>query len=267
MPSTSELPDPVRQICAEWLSTIDTLAPGLVTGLWLRGGLGFGEWVPGQSDVDFVAALARRPRASDLAALRSSHERIGRAHPSIPFDGMHLLVEDLTRDPELCPDVPCVIHGLFEDEAREDLNPVAWQELAQGRGSVRGPGAETLGVWTEPERLLAFTRENLSTYWGDTADALRAMPREAQDPATCSWCVLGVARLHHLIRTGDLTTKSGAGQWALSHYPEHFHRVVREAVRVRSGGPDEYAEEPAQRGLDTAAFVAHAVAAGTGTGG
>lgn len=52
MSTASELPDPVRAVCFDWLTAIDERAPGLVIGLYLRGGPAFDKWMPGQSDVD-----------------------------------------------------------------------------------------------------------------------------------------------------------------------------------------------------------------------
>jgi hypothetical protein len=187
---------------------------------------------PGQSDVDFVATLSRRPTGADVGALQSSHAEISAGHGDRAFDGMHVWVEDLAGDPEDCPDVPRVPHGLFEPEAREDLNPVAWHELVQVGLTVRGTGLADLVVWTR-QRLVELTRDNVDSHWRPNAEALEAMPREAEAGDTCCWCVPGVARLHHLLVAGALTTKSGAGRWALSYYEERFHRVVREALRVR----------------------------------
>ena len=71
--------------------------------------------------------------------------------------------------------------------------------------------------------------------------------------------MLGVARLDHLLVTGELTTKSGAGRWGLTYYPDRFHRVLREALRIREGGRDEYPDDDQLRGQDTAAFTAYVV--------
>lgn len=158
----------------------------------------------GQSDVDFVATLAARP-ATD------------------------------------CPDVPCVLHHLFEEEQQVH---------------------DRLGIWTSQDELLAFTRGNLETYWRHNAEALTAMPAEGSALEACCWCVLGVARLHHLLVTGEMTTKNGAGRWGLTHYPERFHRVLREALRIRSGGGDEYLGDDGARGADTAEFTTYVVARG-----
>ena len=57
-----------------------------------------------------------------------------------------------------------------------------------------------------------------------------------------------------------MTAKSAAGRWGLEHYPERWHRVLREALRVREGGPDEYDDDRDARGHDTAAFTAFVVA-------
>ncbi|MCW2794702.1 MAG: hypothetical protein JWM79_199 [Nocardioides sp.] len=243
-------------------STLLELTPsGLVTGLYLRGGIGFGEWIPGQSDVDFVATLDHRPSVAEVSALDAAHVAVAAEYPELHFDGPHVLVSDLAADPEGCPEVPWVLARLFEVKVPGDAM-VAWHELAWHGVTVSGPPIESLGVWTSHARLLEHTRDNLDTYWRGTAEALAAMPSEAAHESACCWCVLGVARLHHLLVTGDMTTKSAAGRWGLGYYPEQFHRVLREALRIREGGPEQYVDEPAARGLDTAEFTSYVVRQG-----
>lgn len=250
------LPAPVGAVCATFL---DVVPPGLVTGLYLRGGIGFGEWIEGQSDVDFVATLAHRPTGDDLLGLSTAHEKVASGHPDLPFDGVHVLATDLSGDPEECPDVPCILHRHFEAEARYDISPVTWHELARHGVTVSGEPHQSLGIWTDHDRLLDFTRDNLDTYWRGSAEALAARPEEGAREDACCWCVLGVARLHHLLVTGEMTTKSGAGRWGLTHYPERLHRVLREALRIREGGGNEYPGDEAARGRDTAEFTAYVV--------
>jgi hypothetical protein len=252
-PRLTGLPAEVAAVCTTFL---DAVAGGLVTGLHLRGGVGFGEFVPGRSDIDFAAVLSRRPTGPDLDVLRAAHDLVAERHPAQPFDGLHLLADDLARDPDDCPDVPCVLHGWFEPEARYDVSPVAWHELALHSVPVLG---ELPVVWTDQGRLLEFTGSNLATYWADQAAALAKFPSEAAGDLACEWCVLGVARLHHLLVTGEMTTKSAAGRWGLSFYDERWHPVLREALRIREGAPGEgYAD----RGSDTAAFTAYVVGVG-----
>ncbi|WP_203335709.1 aminoglycoside adenylyltransferase domain-containing protein [Nocardioides limicola] len=255
----TSLPEEVAALCRTFLDTIDARAPGLVTGLYLRGGLAFGEYLPGTSDVDFVAVLSGRPSTDEQAALESAHAEVAARHPEPAFDGMHLLVEDLRRHPDDCPDLPCVIHGWFDPAGREDVNPVAWHEVAEHGVAVRGPAATELGVWTDADALREFTRDNLDNYWRQSADALAKFPDEAAGETTCAWCVLGVARLDHLLVTGTMTTKSAAGRWGLTHYPGAHHRVLREALRIRAGDPGGEYDDPAERGADVTAFTRYVV--------
>lgn len=254
------LPAPVRGVCEAFLAAAPA---GLVTGLYLRGGVGFGEWVEGQSDVDFVATLDHRPTAAEVDRLRAAHEEVAAAYPSVRFDGPHVLAADLAADPRDCPEVPCVMGRLFEEEQTVHDAMVAWHELAWHGVAVAGPALADLGVWTSRDALREFTRANLDSYWRATAESLARMPSEGAHEWACAWSVLGVTRLHHLLVTGKMTTKSGAGRWALASYPERFHRVLREALRIREGGLDEYADDPAARGTDTAALTAYVVAEGT----
>lgn len=249
------LPEPVTAVCRSFLE----LTPqGLVTGLYLHGGLAFGEWVAGQSDVDFVAVLDHRPDPAETAALAAAHDVVRRRHPAPSYDGMHVLLSDLATDPDELPPVPTVLSGAFDPAGR--LDPlVAWHELAHGAVTVYGDPRPV--VWTDPARLRTHTVANLNTYWRATADELAARPAEAE--VACAWCVLGVSRLHHLLETGEMTTKSGAGRWALTHYPERFHRVLREALAIRHGDRTEYPDDPAGRARDTADLTAWVVASGT----
>ncbi|WP_164519625.1 aminoglycoside adenylyltransferase domain-containing protein [Nocardioides ferulae] len=253
------LPAPVADVCARFLD----LAPeGLITGLYLTGGTGFGEWIDGRSDIDFVATLAHRPNDQEVEQLQALHARLA-ATSRIDFDGMHILASDLVSDPRDLAPVPVVLHHQFQIGHLDQL--VAWHELAWHGVTVSGPDVSTLDVWTDRQVLRNHTVDNLDTYWRDTAERLSGSspeePAETLDEA-CTWCVLGVARLHHLIVTGAMTTKSGAGRWALSHYDGRWHRVIREALRLREGGQAEY-DDPASRLRDTAAFTAYVVAAGT----
>ena len=63
-----------------------------------------------------------------------------------------------------------------------------------------------------------------------------------------------------------MTTRTGRGRharrrWGLEHCTPHVHRVLREALRIREVGPEEYADVAA-RGTDSADFTADVVAAG-----
>lgn len=254
---TAPLPPEVGQVCTTWLERVDDLAPGLVTGLHVRGGLGFGEYVAGASDVDMVAVLAHRPSGGEVDALEQAHADLAAEHPDWPpLDGFHATAADLAGDPDDCPDLPCALHGWFEPADRYDVTPVGWHELARHSIAVRG---ELPPVWIDDARLAAFTRDTLRGEWAGIAASLAKFPAEAA-AEEATWHVLAAARMHHLLVTGQMTSKSAAGRWGLGHYDARWHPVLREALRIReaSGTSSAYAD-PLLRGADVAAFTAYVV--------
>ncbi|MFD8967696.1 hypothetical protein ACFV0C_22320 [Streptomyces sp. NPDC059568] len=251
-----------------FLTAIDESAPGLVRGLHLHGSLGFGEFYADRSDVDFVAVLTARPDRDALEALAAAHQQVRRRHARPHFDGFHLLAEDLARSPMKCPDVPCVQAGVFKDAGRFDVNPVTWHELARHGVTLRGPALTEADVWTDDSALRAYTHDNLTTYWAGAAEALAQNPVEASRPEAAEWCVLGVSRLHHLLATGTLTSKSGGGRHAQTAFEPTWHPIITEALRAREapGTASPYDADPTRRSRDTAAFTMMAVEAGLALG-
>jgi hypothetical protein len=254
-----DLPGPVASVCTTFLGAVPD---GLVTGLYLRGGLAFGEWIEGTSDVDFTATLSRRPDTADVEALRTAHATVAATYGDSPyFDGAHLLAEDLARPPAECPDAPAVLMHDFAVRAADD--PVSWHELARHGVTVAGTPVESLGIWTDDDVLRAHTVDNLDTYWRGHAERCAADPEAAFLPFACEWVVPGTARLHHLLVTGEQTAKSRAMRWGLGYYPEQFHRALRESLAIREGVFEPQYDDNLERGRDVAAFAAYVVEQGT----
>ncbi|MBZ0302050.1 MAG: DUF4111 domain-containing protein [Anaerolineae bacterium] len=48
------------------------------------------------------------------------------------------------------------------------------------------------------------------------------------------WAVLGVLRQFYSFREGAITSKVGAGDYALQHLPPTWHRLIQEALNIRT---------------------------------
>lgn len=255
------LPAEVDQVTKAFLSQADEALPGVIEGLYLHGSLGFGEWFHGRSDIDYVAVLSARPDEITVEAIKRIHAELAREFPLPPFDGFHITRDDLTRSPYGCPDVPCTQAGYFHDLARLDVHPVTWHELSRHGVVVRGPELHEIEIWTDNKVLRQYTHDNLRSYWQQEAGALQQFPDEAAKTDIVAWFVLGVSRLHHLLATNALTSKSGAGRYGLDVFAARWHPVIREALAVRETGDTtgEYDADPERRGRDTIAFARMAV--------
>lgn len=258
------IPTEVATVAGAFCDAVDERSPDLLEGLYLHGSLGFGEWFAGRSDIDFVAVLSRPADETLTRMLEQVHADLQTTFPVPSFDGMHLTYADLAADPALCPERPCTLGGHWEDWGRVDINPVTWHELARHGVHVRGPALGEVELWTDRQVLRHYTHDNLAGYWQDTAEGLAQFPAEAAKPEMVAWMVLGTSRLHHLLRTDELTSKSGAGVYALEEFGTRWRSLLTEALCWRERGvlSGAYDGREGMRASDTIEFSAMVVETG-----
>jgi hypothetical protein len=255
------LPSTPYDLAAAYLDLVDAEAPGLVVGLYLTGSVALGEFRPPRSDVDFVAVLSAPADATALAALGRVHAAVNARWQRPPFEGIYLTWQDLARDPAACGPVPYAHDRAFVPAGRFELSPVTWATLARHGVRIRGPGSGIVGIWDDPAALDRWTRENLDAYWRPwLARAGRLASRgglASLGPWATEWGVLGVSRLHYTLTSGEITSKYGAGLYAMRRFPLRWHRIVVEALRIRRGdrGRSGYAT-PLGRRREMLAYVA-----------
>lgn len=243
----------VRAVADTFLRYADAEAPGLVDGLYLTGSVALGDFRPHVSDVDFVVVTPRHATDTDQDALRRIHARVRAAHPRPQFNGIHITWDDLASGPLSCARVPAMLGGRFRRRSNVDVNPVTWHVLADRGVTMRGPVPIELDIWDGLEELRGWSRHSLEDQWRRwRAKAGRIItPRglAALGSLAPSWSVLSVSRLHYTLRTGEITSKSGAGLYALHAFEERWRRVVNECLRIRRGStlPSLYASSLARR--------------------
>lgn len=252
------LPQAVSDVTTGFLEEVDGRLPGRLTGLLLHGSLCWGEFFRG-SDVDFVAVWDEVPRGEEVDLLRAAHEATRARFPTPTFDGFHCTTADLAGPPSLVGPRPVFYEGSFAAAGTIDINPVTWHELAERGIAVRGV---VPAVHADPAALLEHTRTNLDTYWRVILSRLEeAGPDVAgRDDATVAWVGLGAPRLHHLLATGRLTSKSGAGRYVRDTLDRRWSMIAQEALRIREEPwtPSLY-DDPAERGRDTYDLLAWVV--------
>jgi hypothetical protein len=221
----------VQAVTGPFQEELDRRCPGLLQGLYLVGSVALGDFRPHESDVDYIAVLHHRPGPDEQRALEAALAALPRRPV---FEGVCVTWQDLARDPRLCP----------------GGSLVAWHELAWRGLAVRGPARPE--VWTDKDALMAFSRQNLEDYWRPW---VRGKGRWWSLSAWgASWGVLGVSRLRHLLATGEMTSKTGAGLWARATSPARWHPILDECLRSRTAAPGP-AMNPLARRREAVAFV------------
>lgn len=268
------LPIEVSRSLEMFLGAADELAPGLVTGCYLVGSVALDDFhatgagrgrLSTASDIDFVAVTDQRLDSNEVAALAEAHARTIARFRRPNLDGAVHTWADLAAGPDNCPDVPCAQESRFVAAGRFGLNPVRFCELARCGVAVRGPEPADLDVWNDQNALRAFTVNNLTSYWrpwGQRARRLRPLNvMIGLSPWFPVWSVLGVSRLHHLLATGEMTSKCGAGRYARQTFDPRWHRIVDESLHLRTNGAEgrHSYRDPFTRRRDALAFLDFAI--------
>lgn len=206
---------------------------GLLSGLHIVGSAALGDVRPG-SDLDVVGELAAAPSLADVAVLAAAHA----ADPLV--EAVYVLPGDLAAPVDAASDGPWGAEGVLHAESRSfQLNPVTWQQLAEHAITVVGgpPSPPVSGV-------AEFCAANLESYWAplldDTTVRLAARPDDQPvDASGPEWLALGPPRLWHTIRTGEIVSKTRAGELAAARWPE-FAPLLADVLAARRGEPRSF---------------------------
>jgi hypothetical protein len=229
------LPAEVDRVVTRYLALVDAVAPGVVEGLYLVGSVALDDFHPRSSDVDFIAVSSAPVNEGSRPALASVHADLA-AQASWPaFDGIYATFDELARS-------PANTAGPVHHDGRLTVgpggrSPVEWATLAWHGIAVRGPDPAELAVHADAAELTAWTLDNLDRYWKrwitqSRSPATRAAKAMLTDWGV-AWGVLGVSRQHYTVATGQITSKTGAGRYALGTFPARWHGVIAEALRCR----------------------------------
>ncbi|MEV5963527.1 hypothetical protein AB0L70_17280 [Kribbella sp. NPDC051952] len=216
------------EVSAKFLALADELLPGRVRGLYLTGSIPLDDFRPGRSDIDGVVVVDT-PVTED--EVRPLHANL----PSRPyFDVTYLTAAELAVAPDPGAPLVCTVDGEFKVGG---ASPVLWAELARSSLAVREvPG---LTVVDDHQALVDYTRDNLVSYWQPLLDQVDKhfadLPRDQViDAWIIPWCVLGVPRLHALLATGNIVSKTAAGEHGAVTFPA-YGELCRRAIEHRGG--------------------------------
>lgn len=270
--SIDDLPAEVARSVGLFLTAVDELSPGLISGFYLVGSVALEDFHPRgagrgrlatASDIDFVAVTDRRiePDSPEMAAVAEAHSRTVRAARRPNFDGAVVHWGDLAAGPDECPDVPCAQESRFTTSGRFGIDPVTFCELAWHGITVRGPQPGDIELWADRVALRDFTADNVRNYWRPWWERARAAHplslAVGLTPWFPVWAVLGVSRLHHVLATGTMTSKCGAGRYALRSFDPRWQPIIAESLHLRTRGAEggRSYRNPLARRRDTLAFL------------
>ena len=125
---------------------------------------------------------------------------------------------------------------MFHSDGAFEANPVVWRVLAKRAIAARGEAPSSEDVWFDADALRRWNLANLDSYWSDWvqwAGTKEGTEERVRSEYGLQWLVLGVPRLHYTIATLDVTSKSGAGRYALEVAPAEWRAVLDTTLALR----------------------------------
>jgi hypothetical protein len=134
------------------------------------------------------------------------------------------------------PKHPHYHDGVLHASGHHDINAVTWWVLKNRGIAVLGPEPSTLPYEADWDRLISDMRQNINTYWASFTTSPTRIVWLWSDYGI-QWTVLGVLRQWYTFKENAITSKTGAGEYALKHLPAQWHRLIQEAINIRDKKP------------------------------
>jgi hypothetical protein len=230
----------IADIIQLFIHQLSEARPALLEGFYLYGSIALGDYSIEKSDIDFIAVTSRRLDTADIALIQTIHENVERQYALPDLSGIYLTWDELGKlAPEVAP-YPYYTGGRMHEAGYFELSLVTWFELKQYGIAIVGPQAAKLDFQVDWELLISSMQTNLNTYWKDWIRQSHKLSSPYAKGlffrrADLEWGVLGISRLFYTFREGDVTTKAAAGHYALDVVPEHWHRIIEEAILTKRG--------------------------------
>ncbi len=240
------LPPDAATAVRSYLRLADRILPGGIIACAVTGSIALGAYRPGRSDIDLVAVIAdewldrpdliRRLRLLHLSQVPRLVVEAARGRGvSACCNTVFIAESEVSRPVTEIRPIASHTGEIFDSHGAFDVNPVIWKELVDGGITVRGRPIAAWDLDAQTEALRPWVRTNLREYWTPLAAQLRDRPRRTPrtlfqrlltsprglSAGTVAWCVLGPARMHRTLATGEIIGKEAAGRHGLDAFPQH----------------------------------------------
>lgn len=229
----AEIPELIKPLLEAYITALESDLPDLMTGFYLHGSIALGAFNPNFSDIDFITVVNRRCTANDLERLTAIHQMLEKDYPQWPLQGSYLLSSDLGKFEDEIDPYPCYSDGRLDPYTHHDINSVTWWLLKNRGLTLVGTLPENLDFLVGWTLLATAMLENLNTYWARFTWQPSRMAWLFSDYGI-QWAVLGVLRQFYTFQERDIASKTGAGEYALKHLPQGWHRLIQEALNIRN---------------------------------
>ena len=212
--------------------------PGFLNGFYVYGSLALSDYIPGKSDIDFVAISEQRANQSQIRSLARIHREIRKEFPKSNLSGIYVCPDDLGKSKLQVSPFPYFTNGRMHREGYFEMNEVTWWELKHKSICLVGEPKTQLQFGLGVKSLKKSVTLNMLNYW-DSWIKLHAKIWAPPSwllsvfPSMVEWGALTVSRQYFTLRKGDVTSKTRAGKFCMREFPSDYHPFLGEVLDNR----------------------------------
>ena len=254
------IPQEVNEVLKEYFSLFESNLPNFIDGYYIYGSVSLGEFTYGVSDIDFIAVVKRKATDVEINLLKEIHSDIQKKFPEIDLMGLYILENDLKQEYENQNTSLCFIDGVYKGLEKFNKNSIDAYQVKKYGITIKGKDIDAFDYITNWDILITSMRDNLNTYWINWKNDCRKFLSIKYIGLFVSldmieWGVLGVSRLYYTFKEKDITSKVGAGEYVLKEVPERWHKIINEAMRLRTGNKKSYYRSIFKRRKDALEYI------------
>lgn len=249
-----EIPKKVHEVLDTYFDLVESKLPALLEAYYLYGSVSLGAFKEGVSDIDFIAFTKREVNEAEGNILKEIHRDMKRKYPNVSLDGMYVSSLNKNENSSMYFN-----DGNFQGFKKFDRNSIDAYQLKKYGITIKGQ-RECVDYTVNWDVLIDNLKQNLNTYWLDWVNDCKRFPTIKYiglfvNLDMIEWGVLGVSRLYYTFKEKDITSKEGAGEYALRSVPQKWHNIINESMRLRKGIKKSYYKSVFKRRKDALEYM------------
>jgi len=244
---SKHVPSDVAEILADLLAGIENALQDNLLGVYLRGSLALGDFLPATSDLDLLVVAERHIGNAEFAGLAAFHTRLA-ASPHTYANRIEITYLDRAAARRFEPGVrhPTLGQGETLAWSEHGANWILERWVVREHGvTLYGPDPKTLIDPIAHGELRTAVRGRLRD-WADWA-AQPDHPDWRLPRSHKAYVVETMCRAMYTLACGDLASKPRAVAWAIAVFPEPWRSLVERSQLWRADATSDLTLVPEVR--------------------
>jgi hypothetical protein len=254
------LPESAKVVLDTYFHLLDSKLQHFLEANYIYGSISLGAFAEGWSDIDFVAVVKQEINEDELTILKQVHRDLHNQFPKTILDGKYITQTDMQHLNEGEKPFLLFNEGKYRGIRPFNKNSIDAHQLKVYGIAIRGKERNEYDYTIDWDILISNMHGNLNTYWVNWRNKCERILSLSYlglffKLNMIEWGVLGVSRLFYTFKEKQITSKVGAGEYALRSVSERWHKIINESMRLRNGIPKSYYTSIIKRRNDALDYI------------